>query len=235
MKLYYMPGACSLGIHVLLEEIGKPLRRAQGRRRQAGGEYGPEFVALNPKSKVPTLVRDGGSVLTEFPAIAVWLARKNPEKGLLPADADGEAQALEAMDYAVSTMHMQGFSRMFRPVNSAPTEADHDKVKARGKEIMEKGLAVMDKALEEQGIPRRLVLRGRRCSLLRFVLGSGPHEDAAAQERRSPLRAHEGPSGREARARAGRPLGRGLISSRDNRTAARLRGGPTAVFDAVPR
>jgi glutathione S-transferase len=43
---------------------------------------------------------------------------------------------------------MQGFSRMFRPGNYAPTEADHDKVKARGKEIMEKGLALMDKALE---------------------------------------------------------------------------------------
>ena len=56
--------------------------------------------------------------------------------------------ALEAMDYVVSTMHMQGFSRMFRPGNYAPTEADHDTVKARGKEIMEKGLALMDKALE---------------------------------------------------------------------------------------
>ena len=147
MKLYYMPGACSLGIHVLLEEIGKPydVHKVDGAKQE---QYGPEFVALNPKSKVPTLVRDGGSVLTEFPAIAVWLARKNPEAGLLPADADGEAQALEAMDYAVSTMHMQGFSRMFRPVNFVPTEADHDKVKARGKEIMEKGLAVMDKALE---------------------------------------------------------------------------------------
>jgi len=147
MKLYYMPGACSIGIHVLLEEIGKPydLHKIDGAKQE---QYGPDFVNLNPKSKVPTLVRDGGSVLTEFPAIAVWLARKNPESGLLPADADGEAEALEAMDYAVSTMHMQGFSRMFRPANFAPTEADHDKVKARGKEIMEKGLALMDKALE---------------------------------------------------------------------------------------
>jgi len=55
---------------------------------------------------------------------------------------------LEALDYVVSTMHMQGFSRMFRPVNFAPTESDHDKVKARGKEILERGLALMDKALE---------------------------------------------------------------------------------------
>ena len=147
MKLYYMPGACSIGIHVLLEEIGKPydLQKIDGAKQE---QYGPDFVKLNPKSKVPTLQRDDGSVLTEFPAIATWLARKNPEKGLLPSDADGEASALEAMDYAVSTMHMQGFSRMFRPANYAPTEADHDTVKARGKEIMEKGLSLMDKALE---------------------------------------------------------------------------------------
>ena len=26
MKLFYAPGACSLGIHVLLEEIGAPVR-----------------------------------------------------------------------------------------------------------------------------------------------------------------------------------------------------------------
>ena len=147
MKLYYMPGACSIGIHVLLEEIGKPydLHKVDGANRE---QYGPEFVKLNPKSKVPTLQRDDGAVLTEFPAIATWLARKNPDKALLPTDADGEARALEAMDYVVSTMHMQGFSRMFRPMAYAPTESDHDAVKARGKEIMEKGLELMDRALE---------------------------------------------------------------------------------------
>jgi len=147
MKLYYMPGACSIGIHVLLEEIGKPydLQKIDGANRE---QYGPEFVKLNPKSKVPTLQKDDGAVLTEFPAIATWLARKNPDKGLLPSDPDAEAKVFEALDYVVSTMHMQGFSRMFRPANSAPTEADHDKVKARGKEIMEGGLKIMDKALE---------------------------------------------------------------------------------------
>lgn len=133
MKLYYMPGACSIGIHVLLEEIGKPydLHKVDGAKQE---QYGPEFVALNPKSKVPTLVRDGGDVLTEFPAIAVWLARKNPEAGRCRPDADGEARAPEAVDYAVSTMHMQGFSRMFSPGNFAYTEADHDKVKARARD-----------------------------------------------------------------------------------------------------
>ena len=147
MKLYYMPGACSIGIHVLLEEIGKPFdtHKVDGASRE---QYGLDFVKLNPKSKVPTLLRDDGSVLTEFPAIATWLARTNPDKDLLPDDPEGEARVLEAMDYAVATLHMQGFSRIFRPANFAFSEADHVKVQARGKEILEKGLAVMDKALE---------------------------------------------------------------------------------------
>ena len=146
MKLYYSPGACSLGIHVLLEEIGKPYD-LQKLNFQEQEQYKPEFTKINPKSKVPTLVRDDGSVLTEFPAIATWLARKNPDKGLVPSDPDTEARVLEALDYIVATMHMQGFSRMFRPGNYAPTEADHDKVKARGKEIFENGLKLIDKAL----------------------------------------------------------------------------------------
>ena len=37
---------------------------------------------------------------------------------------------------------------MFRPGNFAPSEADHEAVKARGREIFEKGLGLMDKALQ---------------------------------------------------------------------------------------
>jgi glutathione S-transferase len=146
MKLLYSPGACSLGIHVLLEEIGKPYQ-AEAVNLREGGQFKPEFTNVNPKSKVPTLVRDDGSVLTEFPAIAFWLARTNADKKLLPDGVEDQARALEAMDYVVATLHMQGFSRLFRPENYAPSPGDADKVKARGKEIAEKGLALMDKSL----------------------------------------------------------------------------------------
>jgi len=147
MKLMYAPGACSLGIHVLLEEIGKPYE-AERVNLMEGAQYKAPFTSINPKSKVPTLVRDDGSVLTEFPAIAYWLARTNPQARLLPDDADAQARALEAMDYVVATMHMQGFTRIFRPGNFSPNEADADAVKARGREIFEKGLGLMDKALQ---------------------------------------------------------------------------------------
>ena len=147
MKLFYAPGACSIGIHVLLEEIGKPYDAELVNLRE-GAQFKPEFTSINPKSKVPTLQQDDGSVLTEYPAIAVWLASSFPEARLLPADATHLARALEYTDYAVATMHMQGFGRIFRPANFAPTEADHPAVQARGGEIFEKGLGVFDKALE---------------------------------------------------------------------------------------
>ena len=79
MKLYYSPGACSVGIHVLLEEIGAPYEAVLVNLRE-GAQFKPEFAGLNPKSKVPTLERDDGSVMTEYPAIAFWLASANPVK-----------------------------------------------------------------------------------------------------------------------------------------------------------
>jgi len=146
MKLLYGPGTCALGIHVLLEEIGKPYE-AQSVNLREGEHMKPAFTDVNPKSKVPTLVRDDGSVLTEFPAIAYWLARTNPGQKLLPDGFDDQARVMEAMDYVVATVHMQGFSRLFRASNFSANPADEEAVKARGKEIVEKAFALLDKQL----------------------------------------------------------------------------------------
>ena len=51
-------------------------------------------------------------------------------------------------DYAVATIHMQGFGRQFRPSNFTPSAADEETVKTRGKELAAKGFALLDKALE---------------------------------------------------------------------------------------
>lgn len=146
MKLYYAPGACSIGIHVLLHEIGRPFE-TEKLNLMAGDQRKPDFAAINPKGKVPTLVRDDGSALTEFPAIAYWLARSYPEKKLWPDDLEGQVRALEAIDHVVATIHMQGFARMLRPGNFAPSESDHEAVKARGREIFQQGLELMDETL----------------------------------------------------------------------------------------
>ena len=146
MKLFYAPGACSIGIHVLMEEVGKPYEGVAVNLRE-GAQFKPEFTSVNPKSKVPTVVDDAGAVRTEFPAIAYWLAKTNPFANLLPDDIDQQSKALELMDYCVATIHMQGFARIFRAPNFAPTASDEAAVKARGTEIAEKGFAALDKAL----------------------------------------------------------------------------------------
>ena len=179
MKLMYSPGACSVGIHVLLEEIGKPYE-AQLVNLREGGQFKPEFTAVNPKSKVPALVRDDGSVLTEYPAIAFWLARSNPEKKLLPDDVESQTRGIEALDYAVATIHMQGFSRLFRASNYTPNPADEDKVKERGKEIVEKGYAVLDKALAGKDYVAGSFSIADFCPVLCRVLGREAHEHEAA-------------------------------------------------------
>src|SRR5262249_10593354 len=58
-----------------------------------------------------------------------------------------QTRVLEALDYVVATVHMQGFSRLFRPSAYSPTSSDEDAVKARGKEIVEKAFALLDKQL----------------------------------------------------------------------------------------
>lgn len=134
MKLYYSPGACSFGIHVILEEIGKPYEIALVALKD-GAQYKPEFMAINPKSKVPALDRGDGKVLTEWPVIAAWLAKSNRDANLIPTDLEGETRCVEFMDYICGTVHPQGFTRQFRPANFAQREEDQPKVVEQGKQL----------------------------------------------------------------------------------------------------
>ena len=132
MRLYYAPMACSFGIHVILEEIGKPYE-AVAVDFKNNAQYSAEYMAINPKSKVPALVRDDGSLLTEFPVIAMWLAKTNRDKNLVPADLEGETRCAEMLDYICGTVHPQAFTRQFRPNRFTPTEADIPKIVDEGK------------------------------------------------------------------------------------------------------
>ncbi len=146
MKLYYSPNACSLGIHVLLEETGQPYetQRLDFAKKE---QYGAEYQAVNPKSKVPALQLDNGKVVTEFPAIAYYIAGSNPQAGLLPEDIEARTKALEMLDYMIATMHMRGFTRIFRPENFAPSPEDKDKVRQAGADVVADGFKLLEPEL----------------------------------------------------------------------------------------
>jgi glutathione S-transferase len=144
-RLFYSPGACSLAPHIVLEEIGLPyhaeLVSASGPRE---GEMTStaEWKAINPKGRVPALSdvpgRIGGQddLLTEVPAILLYLARLHPSAGLLPTEPAREARCLEWMSYLSSSVHATAYSQIWRPLRFVNHENDAPAVMARGEECV---------------------------------------------------------------------------------------------------
>jgi len=145
-KLYYWPGTCAITIHVLLEESGKPYTD-EAVDLGAKQQLTPEFRAINPKGKVPAFVRDDGSVLTEVPAIAWWLAKTNPQANLLSEDIETQVRTLEVLDHIAATIHMQGAARFWRPGSFISDERLHEEVKAKGRDIVLHGLHILSQTL----------------------------------------------------------------------------------------
>jgi glutathione S-transferase len=153
MKLFYSPGACSLACHILLHEAGAK-HDAVPVALKDGAQFKPDYMAINPKSKVPALARDDGSVLTEMPAISYWIAATYPQAGLMPKDAEGVTRALEWLNWMSGTVHNGGFTRIARGErfvgDPAHTPAAVEKAKAdTGKYIdqMEERMQGKDYAL----------------------------------------------------------------------------------------
>ena len=152
MKLYWGKHTCAIGIHVLLEECGAAFEPV-GLDVQGGENKKEPFKPVNPKEKVPTLIRDDGAMLTEFGAIATWLALTNPGNALIPEDVEDRVRMIEIMDYAVGTLHGQAFGRVFMPAKFEPKDLLHkaglgqSSTKAEGLEMVKEGFAILDRQL----------------------------------------------------------------------------------------
>src|SRR5437879_4776255 len=104
LKLYYTPGTCALASHIALEEAGGAYA-AERVDFKSGQQTSPEYLAINPKGRVPALVTDRG-VLTETPAILAFVAQSFPAAKLMPDDAFAFAQAQSFNSYLCSTVHV---------------------------------------------------------------------------------------------------------------------------------
>lgn len=146
LKLYMTPGSCSTGIHIILEEL-EEVFEVYVVNLPAGDHFKADYVAINPKSTIPTLVRRDGTSLTEVQAIAYWLARSHPRAGLWPDDPDGASRLIEVMAYTVGTIHGQGFARIFAANTFARNVADHEAIRELGRDIVEKGFSILNDTL----------------------------------------------------------------------------------------
>lgn len=111
MKLYYATGTCALATHIALIDAGAPYEAIK-LSFATEDQRKPDYVRLNPKARVPTLVTDDG-VLTETPALLAYVAQKFPQANLAPIGnpfAFAEIQAFNS--YLCSTVHVAHSHRM---------------------------------------------------------------------------------------------------------------------------
>lgn len=115
MKLYYMPGACSLSPHIVLREAGFDfeLVKVDGKTKKTAA--GADFNAVTGKSYVPALELDNGKVLTEGAMIVQYIADKKPDAKLAPANGtDARYDLQEWLTFISAEIH-KGTGPLFNP------------------------------------------------------------------------------------------------------------------------
>lgn len=135
LQLYYTPGTCSLATHIALEEVGADYEAVRIDFRSAE-QTKPEYLAINPNGRVPALVTDEG-ILTENPAILLYIAAKYPDAHLAPFDDPfclGKIQALNA--YLSCTLHVAHAHRV-RGYRWADDEAAIKEMARKSLEVVE--------------------------------------------------------------------------------------------------
>jgi glutathione S-transferase len=111
LKLYYAPGTCALASHIALEEAGANYEAIQLNFKN-DDQKKPDYLKINPKARVPALVTDRG-VLTETPALLIYIAQSFPAAKLAPLDDPFALAKVQAFNsYLCSTVHVAHAHRM---------------------------------------------------------------------------------------------------------------------------
>jgi glutathione S-transferase len=111
LKLYFTPGTCALASHIALAESGADyaVEKIDFKTNQ---QNSPDYLAINPKGRVPALVTARG-ILTETPAMLAYVAQSFPQARLAPLDdafAFAEVQSFNS--YLCSTVHIAHAHKM---------------------------------------------------------------------------------------------------------------------------
>lgn len=147
LTLYYAPMTCALVPYVTLTEAGAEFD-VQNFNTRSGQNRTPEFLAVNPKHKVPVLLIDG-EPLTENVAIQIWIARQFPHASLLPADPWKQIKAISLMAWFASTIHPH-LTPNVRPQNYCDLPGSEEGVKRAGNKLLFEDLALADSLLADR-------------------------------------------------------------------------------------
>ena len=141
MKLFYMPGACSLAPHIVAKEAGIDLELVKVDGKTKTTETAQDFLATNPNGYVPALVLPDGELMTEASVLVQYLADQKPESGLMPAAGVMERYRVQQWLAFVATELHKVFGSFFKPNTPEAT-------KEINRELLGKRIAYVDGKLE---------------------------------------------------------------------------------------
>ena len=104
LTLYYARTSCAYAPHILLYDAGADFETVEIDFAK-GEQSAPAFLKVNPKGRVPALVTADG-ILTENPAILLYIAQTHPASNLAPTDPFALAQAQAFNMFLASTVHV---------------------------------------------------------------------------------------------------------------------------------
>ncbi len=148
LTLYYCPLACSMASHVALEEAGATFE-AKKVNIFTDEQHKPDYLAINPRAKVPALRFDDGRVLLESTAILGWIGTAYPDSKLLGADALDRARTIAFCAWLSTTVH-PAFGQFVHPERLVADQAGHAALKADGKATFWTYLQEMDAMLADR-------------------------------------------------------------------------------------
>ena len=102
---YFAPNTCALATHIALKDARADykLKRLDFSKAE---QQSPDYLRINPKGRVPAMVTPRG-ILTETPALLVFIAQSFPEARLAPLDDPFAFAALQSFNsYLCSTVHV---------------------------------------------------------------------------------------------------------------------------------
>jgi len=114
MKLYHIPGSCSLFPHIVALELGIPVDPVRVFYRSQTTEAGEDYSLINPMGYVPSLGLDDGTVLREAAVIAEYLADSRPQHGLVPAHGSMARYRLHEWLAFIGTEIHKGFQPLLQ-------------------------------------------------------------------------------------------------------------------------
>lgn len=119
MKLFYLPGACSLAPHIVLREAGLPFELVRVDLKSQTTADGTPFGSISSKGQVPALQLDDGEVLTEGPVIAQYVADQVPARRLIPEAGSRERYRVTAWQNFITSELHKGYTPLFNPLFDA--------------------------------------------------------------------------------------------------------------------